>query len=113
MPQYDINDVSDEVNILLDSDLDIIYDELNNPFMVINGLKTGKSPGEDLILNEFLRLGKHVLAEPLTRLFNHCFNIGYFPSLWTEGVIIPLHKKGDIHCITNYRGITWPTCLVP
>ncbi len=61
--------------------------------MVMKGLKTGKSPGEDLILNEFLKYGKHVLVEPLTRVFNHCQNIGYFPSTWTEGIIIPLHKK--------------------
>jgi len=26
--------------------------------------------------------------------------------MWTEGYIIPLHKKGDINSPENYRGIT-------
>ncbi|XP_060553306.1 myosin-8-like, partial [Ruditapes philippinarum] len=31
---------------------------------------------------------------------------GYFPEQWTEGFIVPLHKKGDINDPSNYRGIT-------
>ena len=31
---------------------------------------------------------------------------GYFPTKWTEGFIVPLHKKGDINQVENYRGIT-------
>ena len=26
--------------------------------------------------------------------------------MWTEGLIIPVHKKGDINEVGNYRGIT-------
>ena len=36
---------------------------------------------------------------------------GYFPEQWTEGIIIPLHKKGDKKCVNNYRGITLLSCL--
>ena len=31
---------------------------------------------------------------------------GYFPSVWSEGYIVPIHKKGNIHNVDNYRGIT-------
>ena len=31
---------------------------------------------------------------------------GHFPESWSEGYIIPLHKKGSIHCPEKYRGIT-------
>ena len=87
---------------------------MNNPISIdevlkaINGCKSGKSPGEDLLLNEFLKYGQHILAAPLSKLFSHFLDIGYFPVTWTEGVIIPLHKKGDIHVhdINNYRVIT-------
>ena len=34
------------------------------------------------------------------------FDIGYFPEAWSEGFIVPLHKKGDLDDPNNYRGIT-------
>ena len=34
------------------------------------------------------------------------FVSGHFPDLWTEGIIIPLFKKGDSSDVNNYRGIT-------
>ena len=38
--------------------------------------------------------------------FNCIILLGYFPEKWTSGLIVPLHKKGDINCVENYRGIT-------
>ena len=38
--------------------------------------------------------------------FNKIFDISYFLTQWTEGLIVPLHKKGDINDPGNYRGIT-------
>ena len=79
MPQYDVDDVGEDIDRLLNEELHIIYDELNYPFTVeetlnvLNVLKNGKSPGEDLITYELMKFGKHILAEPLTRLFNHCY----------------------------------------
>ena len=46
------------------------------------------------------------LIDYLGRLFNVVFNKGYFPEKWTDGFIIPLHKKADINQVDNYRGIT-------
>ena len=34
------------------------------------------------------------------------FPQGNFPSKWSEGYIVPLHKKGSINEVENYRGIT-------
>ena len=42
----------------------------------------------------------------LCKLFNTIFEKGHFPTKWTEGFIVPLHKKGDISQVKNYRGIT-------
>ena len=77
----------------------------------IKHLKYGKSPGDDLILSEFITHGnehyKHILAE----LFNQLYVNGYFPSKWSTGVIVPIYKKGDQYNPSNYRGITL-TCTL-
>ncbi|MCG8047978.1 MAG: reverse transcriptase family protein, partial [Candidatus Thiodiazotropha endolucinida] len=39
-------------------------------------------------------------------LFNKIFELGYFPEQWSEGLIIPILKKGDKEEVSNYRGIT-------
>ena len=44
-------------------------------------------------------------------MFNAVLNSGHFPEKWTEGIIIPLHKKGDKSDVNNYRGITLLSCL--
>ena len=51
------------------------------------------------------------VLEPLGILFNDILDSGYFPSQWTEGIIIPLHKKGSHDDPKNYRGITLISCL--
>ena len=32
--------------------------------------------------------------------------MGYFPAMWTEGYIVPIHKNGNVNNVDNYRGIT-------
>jgi len=39
------------------------------------------------------------------------FVSGFFPDKWTEGVIIPLHKKGSVNDVNNYRGVTVVSCF--
>ena len=49
--------------------------------------------GGDFLINEFIKYGYDQLADSLFSTFNTLFNAGYFPDMWTEGHIIPLHKK--------------------
>ena len=44
-------------------------------------------------------------------MFNVIFDSGNFPSIWTEGIVIPLFKKGHAIDANNYRGITLISCL--
>ena len=37
--------------------------------------------------------------------------MGHFPEGWSEGYIIPLHKKGSINEVENFRGITFLSTL--
>ena len=37
---------------------------------------------------------------------NKLFSSGSYTTEWTKAVIAPLHKKGDINDVDNYRGIS-------
>jgi hypothetical protein len=37
--------------------------------------------------------------------------MGCFPKSWSQGVVIPVFKKGDSSEPTNYRGITLISCF--
>ena len=39
-------------------------------------------------------------------IFTAILNNGYFPEDWSVGEIVPLHKKGSLNSVDNYRGIT-------
>ena len=69
-------------------------------------LKNGKSGGPDLLINEFIKYGINSLLHYFHVLFNKILDTGYFPDSWGDGFIIPLHKKGSIENVENYRGIT-------
>ena len=94
------------------NEFNVMFEELNCNFrndeilLGLNQLKTGKSAGPDALLNEFLIHSKYVIAPTLLILFNKLFHTGYFPATWSEGYVIPLHKKGSINETDNYRGIT-------
>ena len=96
----------------LQNEFTIMFEELNSKISnseiltAIKQLKTNKSAGPDLLLNEFFIQGQDILLPLFYSLFNKVFDIGYFPSQWSEGYIIPLHKKGNVENVQNYRGIT-------
>ena len=96
--------VNDETNTLFtELDLPISLEEIKNG---INQLKLGKSGGPDHFINEFLIYGKDILSPFLHKIFNSLFDKGYFPTSWSEGFVVPIHKKGNINKVENYRGIT-------
>ena len=90
----------------------VMFDELNIMLseqeirVAINQLKLGKSCGPDNVINELFRYGVDALLPYLLKLFNTVFDSGCFPEKWTDGFIVPLHKKGSKCEVENYRGIT-------
>ena len=94
------------------NEFNIMFEELNIDFSqdeilkAISQLKTNKSGGPDQLINEFLIHGKHTFTPTLCNLFNKVYATGHFPETWSEGYVIPLHKKGSINDVENYRGIT-------
>ncbi len=95
-----------------ESEIKIMFNELNmeiseeEMLRSISQLSNGRSGGPDKFLNEFLIHGKIMLMPFLHKLFNTSFKNGYFPEAWSEGYIVPLHKKGNTNDVGNYRGIT-------
>lgn len=65
-----------------------------------------KSPGEDGITTEALKIGSHTLLPHLTNLFNSIMQSGQVPSEMCHSNIVLLHKKGDKSDISNYRPIS-------
>ena len=61
----------------------------------INKLNSGKSGGPDRLLNEFFFYGIGILPLYLSKLFNVIYDSGHFPSCWTDGHIVPIHKTGS------------------
>ena len=90
----------------------IMFSELNTRITIteitaaINQLKTNRSGGPDCLINEMFTVGKNALMNVFYTLFNKIFENAYFPKRWAEGFVIPLHKKGSINNVDNYRGIT-------
>ena len=77
----------------------------------IKSLKREKAPGSDNLLNEYFLETADTICSHLTDLFNGIFASGKFPESWTEGIIVPVCKKGDDTLPENYRGISLVSCL--
>ena len=85
------------------------YVTLEEAWVVIKKLKSGKSSGEDLISNEMLKNLDNLAIEALVHIFNRCLDYGAYP--WHSSVITPIHKTGDISNPDNYRAISVSSCI--
>ncbi|MCG8034648.1 MAG: endonuclease/exonuclease/phosphatase family protein, partial [Candidatus Thiodiazotropha taylori] len=101
----------------VNNEFSVMFEELNlslsqhEIIKSIKQLKSNKAGGPDKLINEFFIHGIHILAPVLCNLFNRVFDSGIFPEEWSEGYIIPLHKKGNLNDVENYRGITLLSAL--
>ena len=56
--------------------------------------------------SEFFRYSAPCILHFLTEYLSKLFNTGTFPFEWSESVILPIYKKGDVNSPNNYRGIS-------
>ncbi len=73
--------------------------------LAIRKMKNRKAAGPDGLLGEFFKFAGDEVVNFLTKLFNTLFDKGVFPKTWTESLLLPLYKKGDVNNTNNYRGI--------
>ena len=70
-----------------------------------SNIKMSKSTGHDDISSRVVKSYIHCFVEPLCYIFNKSICSGVVPEKLKLAKIVPLHKKGDIHDMSNYRPI--------
>ena len=104
---------TDEINIdeLLDNmDNQYIIDILDQDIsekeilLAVKNLNNGKAPGEDDIINKYIKSTVNQFLPIHVNLFNLIFSSGIIPDSWLVGIIKPIYKnKGDPNNLDNYR----------
>ena len=85
------------------------FDQPISKHEVLNALKrvkNSKAPGPDGIIGELLKYSGNIVVDFLVKFYNALFDQGVYPDQWTESIIFPLFKKGDVNDPNNYRGIS-------
>ena len=85
------------------SNITLTIDEVYN---ILNSLDTSKATGPDGLPARILKECSNELAPSLCRIFNMSLSTGVVPDSWKEANVVPIHKKGNTECVTNYRPIS-------
>jgi exonuclease III len=107
-----------------DTEIEVLRDEttatnFTNEIIPLNGeirtreiqralaqMANNKAPGDDKVTSEMLKsFGSNAILM-LKNFFQVILDSGVVPDDWHSANIIPLFKKGDATCPTNYRGIS-------
>ena len=66
-----------------------------------------KAAGSDGLGARILKIAAPAISLPLSRLINHCIDIGTFPSAWKTAKVTPIYKgQGSKDDKNNYRPIS-------
>ena len=82
---------------------DILKEEIE---LAIKNLKPGKSPGIDNIPAELIKYGGDHVKEAFHALCQKIWQQKSWPKEWTQSLIIPIPKKGNIRLCQNYRTLS-------
>lgn len=91
----------------------VVDDLLDAPFemrdllWVLDRAKNNKAPGTDRIAYEFFKNSPESFLQTLLKCFNEIYNTGEAPSGFKNAILFPIHKKGSINDVSNYRGISF------
>ena len=73
-------------------------------------LKPHKASGPDQIPNRLLKELAWELSPALTALYNQSLTSRCIPKDWSQALISPVYKKGNVHEASNYRPVS-PTSV--
>ena len=65
--------------------------------LAIIKVKFRQAAGPDGMLGEFFKFAVDEVVNFLTNLFNSLFDKGVYPKNWTESILLPFSKKGDVN----------------
>src|SRR5271154_304450 len=103
--------MSDNV-YFLNSDL-VEHFDLDRPFVLfelkkaLEKLKKKKAPGVDAIPSEFFKNLNNEALIVILDILNRIFEGEGMPDNFTEAIVFPLFKKGDLSVVANFRGISF------
>ena len=98
---YDSSNVIDNFETLLTTEEVFSLKEID---FGVKRLANGKAKDIEGYQAEILKIGGPVLIPHIHKLFNQAVKQG-FPKPWTQSLIIPIFKSGDINNPSNYRTI--------
>ena len=78
----------------------------NDVIKIIDKMENKTSSGYDSISNKILKHIKTEISKSLTIIINQMLESGIFPDSLKISKIIPLHKKGKVNLLSNYRPIS-------
>ena len=76
-----------------------------------SSLKNKKSCARDRITSGMVKTCIPYIINILCTVFNKILVSGIYPTIWSESVLVPIHKKGSIKEPSNYRGICLSSSL--
>ena len=76
---------------------------------ILQNVDPNKAHGHDKISIRMLQLCGNSICKPLELILKQSMESGSFPSEWKKGNVVPIHKKDDKQCLSNYR----PVSLLP
>ena len=94
------------------SDSSIRLTDLNNSFHpntlleLLTKVKLSSNQTFDQLPTALLLSCPCLFAELLCLIFHRIIESGNFPNIWKVAIVMPLHKKGSINFIKNYRPIS-------
>ena len=65
-----------------------------------------KSVGPDGIPDAILKMDGEAVILYLARLLGTTINIGTTPRDWKNGIVVPIHERGDRSAVKNYRPVS-------
>ena len=74
---------------------------------IIDSLPHNTVVGQNQILVTMLKKSPIAVFEALAFTFIESLSTGIFPEVWKSAIIVPVHKKGDIYYLDNYRPISY------
>ena len=69
----------------------------------VSSLKAAKSPGVDNTPSELLKNGSEATTTVLTAIYQKIRETKEWPKEWTQSLVSPLPKKGNLKQCQNYR----------
>ena len=80
--------------------------DVNEINTAINQLKNSNSCGPDDISSAFIKISSPILVPALYHIFNLSISKGIYPHNLKIAKVIPIHKKGSVTSLNNYRPIS-------